>query len=412
MDLTTWQSSDLRGPSRWASLSRWAGWQALIGTALVTGYLLSAYYVVHKVIPLHLHGDMNVYLAQPLIWSGLAVLAFVLWQRQADRPGFSRAVFGLAVVAGAFQLSALVIAGVLYGFGHSPHAGQAVNMAKNGLYLATLLLGFEMARSYLLVVWGRVNSIAAFVLVAMLFTAVAIAPGQYAFSGGTERSFEVAGRQFMPTASESVLATFFASIGGPLPAFACRMALAGFEWFSPALPNLNWSIRAFVGTLAPALAMLIVWDIHLSGRSDQEKEADREDRSLAVSPLWMLAAMVAVGILWLNTGLFGISPSLVSGHSMSPAFETGDVVITREVAPEHLQVGDVVRFRSGTIPVMPRIIEIGDTPQGPVFVTQGDSNNAPDSPILAGQIEGEVVLVIPEAGWPLVYAGKLLRTLF
>ncbi len=77
-------------------------------------------------------------------------------------------------------VGALVIAGVLYGFGHSPHAGQAVNMAKNGLYIATLLLGFEMARSYLLVVWGRVNSIAAFVLVAILFTAVAVAPGQYA----------------------------------------------------------------------------------------------------------------------------------------------------------------------------------------------------------------------------------------
>jgi signal peptidase len=391
---------------------REAAWLALAGSAFVAGYLISAYYVVYKVVPHHLQGEMNIYVAQPLIWGGLAVLAFWLWRRQPDRPRLSRTMLGLALVAAVFQLSALVTAGVLYGFGHSPHAGQALNMAKNGLYIGTLLLGFEMARSYLLLVWGRVHSLLAFAVVALLFTALAIAPGQYAFFGGTERAFEVSGGQFLPTAAESVLATFLASVGGPLPAFAYRFTLAAFDWFSPVLPNLEWPIRAFVGTLGPALAMLIVRDIYLSSQSDEEEEEDGEERSFGVSPLWMLASMVIVGILWLNTGLLGVTPALVSGHSMSPAFETGDVVFTREIAAEDLRVGDIIRYRKGGVVIMHRIIEVEKGSTGPVFVTQGDANNAIDPPILAEQVEGEVVFVIPEVGWPRIFLGNLLDSLW
>lgn len=384
-------------------------WPALGGTAPVAVYLMAAYYAVHKVVPRYLHGDLNIYVAQPLIWGGLALLAYWLWRRLPDRPRFSRGLLGLAVVAGVFQLSVLVTAGVLYGFGHSPHAGQTLNMAKNGLYIGTLLLGFEMSRAYLLHTWSRVNVVLAFAVVALLYTAVAIAPGQYAFFGGTERAFEVTGGQFLPTAAESVLATFLASVGGPVPAFTYRFILAAFEWFSPILPSLEWTVTAFVATLAPVVAMLIIRDIHLSS---QREEEEQEEQAGDISPLWMLAAMVVVALIWLNTGLLGVQPAMVSGHSMSPAFETGDVVITREVTPESLDVGDIIRYRRGNIAVMHRIIEIEEGGSGPVFVTQGDSNNVVDEPVLAEQVEGEVVLVIPEAAWPVIYVRNLIGSLF
>ncbi len=392
------------------ALSREPGiWSTLAGSASVAVYLIAAYYAVHWVVPRHLHGDMNIYVAQPLIWGGLAILAYLLWLRLPDRPRFSRGLLGLAVVAGVFQLSVLVTAGVLYGFGHSPHVGQTLNMAKNGLYIGTLLLGFEMSRAYLVHTWSRVNSVIGFAAVALLYTAMAIAPGQYAFFGGTERAFETTGGRFLPTASESVLATFLASVGGPVPAFAYRFILAAFDWFSPILPNLEWTVTAFVATLAPVLAMLIIRDIYLSS---QREEEEQEEQAGGISPLWMLAAMVVVGIIWLNSGLLGVRPAMVSGHSMSPAFETGDVVITREVTPESLEVGEIIRFRRDNIAVMHRIIEIEEGASGLVFVTQGDSNNVVDEPVLAEQVEGEVVLVIPEVAWPVIYVRNLIGSLF
>ena len=46
-------------------------------------------------------------------------------------------------------------------------------------------------------------------------------------TGGATTAFvEVTGGEFLPTASESVLATFLASIGGPVPAFTYRLILA------------------------------------------------------------------------------------------------------------------------------------------------------------------------------------------
>ena len=384
-------------------------WSTLAGSAPVAVYLIAAYYAVHKVVPRYLHGGLNIYVAQPLIWGGLAILAYWLWRRLPDRPRFSRGLLGLAVVAGVFQVSVLVSAGLLYGFGHSPHAGQALNMAKNGLYIGTMLVGFETSRAYLLHTWSRVNVVLAFAVVALLYTALAIAPGQYAFFGGTERAFEVTGGQFLPTASESVLATFLASVGGPVPAFTYRFILASFEWFSPILPNLEWMITAFVATLAPVLAMLIIRDIHLSSQLEGDDEEEQEG---GISPLWMMAAIVVVALIWLNTGLLGVKPAMVSGHSMSPAFETGDFVITREVAPESLDVGDIIRYRKGNIAVMHRIVEIEEGASGPVFITQGDSNNTVDEPVLAEQVEGEIVLVLPEVAWPGIYVRNLISSLF
>ncbi len=130
-----------------------------------------------------------------------------------------------------------------------------------------------------------------------------------------------------------------------------------------------------MATLAPVLAMLIIRDIHLSSQSEGD---DEEEQAGDISPLWMLAAMVVVALIWLNTGLLGVKLAMASGHSMSPAFETGDVVITHEVTPESLDAGDIIRYRKGNIAVMHRIIEIEEGARGPVFVTQGDSNNVVD----------------------------------
>jgi hypothetical protein len=48
---------------------------------------------------------------------------------------------------------------------------------------------------------------------------------------------------------------------------------------------------------------------------------------------------------------------------------------------------------------------------GPVFVTQGDNNNVADDPVIAEQIEEEVVLVIPEVGWPVIFFRNLVGRL-
>ena len=383
--------------------SRLLRYLPFVGCVLVVAYLGVAYYAVHEIVPRHLRGGDNIYIAQPLIWSGLAALSFLFWTRLPDRPRLNRGLIGLAAIAGVFQISVLVIAGVLYGFGHSPLASEAFNMAKNGVYIVTLLIGLEMSRAYLLHLWSRFHPVLSFGAVAVIYTVMAVPPVQYPFSGGTERAFEMTGSRVLPAASESVLATFFASIGGPLPAIIYRLTFASFEWFSPILPSLDWPVVAFIGTLTPVVTLLIVRNMH-----DSTDRASDEDAESGISPFWTFAATAIVALIWFNTGMFGVRPSVVVGHSMSPTFETGDLVITREVDPEDLEVGDIIRFRGESLAIMHRIIEIEDTPRGPVFITQGDSNSLPDSPVLAAQIEGEIIVTIPKLGWVPLVIGDIL----
>jgi signal peptidase len=93
---------------------------------------------------------------------------------------------------------------------------------------------------------------------------------------------------------------------------------------------------------------------------------------------------------------------------MEPSMHTGDLAVVREVDPDNLAVGDIVRFTDGDVPIIHRIIEIEETGNGRVFVTQGDNNGSPDPPILEGQILGEVVFTIPEAGWVPIHFSDLV----
>ena len=105
-----------------------------------------------------------------------------------------------------------------------------------------------------------------------------------------------------------------------------------------------------------------------------------------------------VGVIWLNTGLLGVRPALVSGVSMEPNLGLGDIVLTRPVDPASLRAGDVIRFRSADISIVHRIVAVKATPAGLLFQTQGDNNNFADPPVPAADIEGKVMLRLPKLG--------------
>jgi signal peptidase len=83
---------------------------------------------------------------------------------------------------------------------------------------------------------------------------------------------------------------------------------------------------------------------------------------------------------------------------MNPTLWTGDIVITRDVPPEQVELDDIIRFDYNGVSVVHRVVEIRQTGQGLVFITRGDNNNVDDSPIGVDQYRGKSVLVIPKIG--------------
>lgn len=88
--------------------------------------------------------------------------------------------------------------------------------------------------------------------------------------------------------------------------------------------------------------------------------------------------------------VFGYSPVIVLSGSMSPTFETGDMIMIKETDPETLQVGDVICYLEEEVAVTHRIIEIQNDNGNVYYITQGDANNTEDvTPVVASQIQGK-----------------------
>jgi signal peptidase len=85
----------------------------------------------------------------------------------------------------------------------------------------------------------------------------------------------------------------------------------------------------------------------------------------------------------------GYKPFIVLSGSMEPEIMAGDLIVTREVAPENVKVGDVISFRvENDIMVSHRVTEI-KTEGGLSFVTKGDANVGMDATsVLPEKIEG------------------------
>jgi signal peptidase len=98
---------------------------------------------------------------------------------------------------------------------------------------------------------------------------------------------------------------------------------------------------------------------------------------------------------------------VVLSGSMLPSIKVKDIVITKKIEQERLQVGDIITFitpdtRFGGISVTHRIKQIVYDEKDGIYkyVTKGDANNVADTvPVPNANILGKVILKIPKLGY-------------
>ena len=100
-------------------------------------------------------------------------------------------------------------------------------------------------------------------------------------------------------------------------------------------------------------------------------------------------------------GWLPIAPVAVATGSMEPSIHIGDAVIVCQTDPLSLQVGDIIQYERNGMYVIHRIVEKTETEMGESgFITQGDSNNAPDEGIVSpDEVRGKVLCTIPKVGY-------------
>ena len=120
---------------------------------------------------------------------------------------------------------------------------------------------------------------------------------------------------------------------------------------------------------------------------------------LAISPF--LGALLIWGLLALALG--SSSPIVVvTGRSMEPTLEQGDLLFVKAVDVEEVRVGDIVVFRrpdTGEL-VVHRVYEIVRGPGGEILLrTKGDNREEPDWWLVGeDELVGKVVYRLPAVG--------------
>jgi len=136
----------------------------------------------------------------------------------------------------------------------------------------------------------------------------------------------------------------------------------------------------------------------------------------ALRRAWLVGLWVGLGLLFgllaaatLPLALGERSFTVRSG-SMTPAIETGDVVIVDPIAPLSAKVGDIVTFRDpeGTGRLISHRVQ-GVEPAGNEvrFVTRGDANTSTEHwNVPADGSIGRVLYRIPKIGYALIWTGS------
>jgi signal peptidase len=385
------------------------------GWIILTMCLLGTYLLVNFVMPGIDSGNLNLYILQSALWLGIAFLAFWLWSAEDQHVRLleHRSMILSAAMIGGIQVAVSIVFGFLAGFGNSPYAHTFFIILLNLWYVVTKLVGIETARWYLGKTIGRINAGLGYVIAWLVPFLLLIPLGKFSLLGEAESTFRLVGGTLIPAASENLLAAYLAISAGPLASIAYLGVMQLFEWLSPLLPDLPWLGAAFVGALVPLLGLMMLnsQETEQANQAETQPETKNKGEGNASAGSWLLVLMLAVGVIWLNSGALGVRPSLISGNSMNPMLYPGDVVITRVISPEQIQVGDVIRFHRDGIDVVHRVKEVRTNGSTLVFVTRGDNNNVDDSPIMTDQLEGKVIMAIPKVGWVGIFFRQALASM-
>jgi signal peptidase I len=160
-----------------------------------------------------------------------------------------------------------------------------------------------------------------------------------------------------------------------------------------------------------------------SGTPQPEQAGCKEKRSFGrrLSDIVFYAAIALIVIATLifsgktngSLQLFGYSGFTVLSGSMQREIPRGSLVITKEIDPNSIQVGDDITYlRNDSATVTHRVMDISENFEGSGergFQTQGIENPEPDSEIVyEGNIIGVVQTSIPALGFALSYvAGNI-----
>ena len=349
------------------------------------------------------------YLVYSLCWILLALTVIKLSKSKSiEILGIDNSFLIMALTIAVLQIVTLVFTGILSSFGESPYSHTPLYLALNIVFFMSTIFGVELSRAYIIKTCCQRRPTLALGLIAIFYATITISLSRFLFLdlsplGLTEFSSSV----FLPALAESLFATYLTYLSGPTSAITYRGILQGFEWLSPILPNLSWSLKALIGVMIPTVGFLTIHQSTIPHYIRKNRRLVKVKKSSTLG--WIAVAMTSVLAIWGSTGMLGFRPSIISSGSMTPTLQVGDVIVTVETSPNNIKIGDIIQYSGENEIIAHRVVDIKQQGSTQYFITKGDDNNAPDpDPVSPSQVIGKTVFTIPKLGW----ASIILKTFF
>jgi signal peptidase len=392
---------------------------------IIIALLTIIYFFTKLFLPNLIGGEIGSYILKPLIYILLAITTYFIAKQEGlniikfkkiRRWEFTGSPFQAALLIGGFQVSLLIIAGILVGFGKSPYSFTPTNLIFNIIFVLSTLLGLELSRAYLIKKGSitRRNMTIIIGTVALLFMLISINPSEFQVLNFSDppAAVKFIGEEIIPILAMGLFASYLAYLGGALSAMGYVGLIQAFQWFSPYLPDLDWSITALIGTIVPALGFLVIQNsIQITQRIPGGKR--KKQKKIEPTLSWTGVAVICVVLVFFSTGFFGVQPTVIYSGSMRSTLDVGDIVIILQTHPDEINTGDIIQYKAqnAKLPVVHRVYDKYTDKRGNIlFITKGDANDNPDSePVLSQNVVGKTIFNIPKIGWLPIFFRDMLH---
>ena len=370
--------------------------------------ILALFLVVYIALTLFHPGGLMAYFFPSACWAIIALTTvYAAGGLEKIRSWTNKRIAVMALLAAVFQIFIVIDAGLISSFGKSPVSFTPRGIALNLTLVTTTLLGTELSRAYFTKNLNRKNPALTLAAVTLLYTFVDVSILALLNFTDPLTYSKFIGKDFLPTLTGSLLATYLALLSGPVASLAYRAPLQAFQWFSPILPDLPWGYESLIGVMTPTIGFIAITlattqrDLRKAKIPTQRRAVPRLRKSQKSSMKgWMLISLFLVLTVWSSTGLLGFYPTIIASGSMRPTLEVGDVSIVIPVDPSKIRVGDIIQYWQEGEMTLHRVGEIREG----LFVTKGDANPTSDPElVLPAQIRGKLIFTIPKLGWISIY---------
>lgn len=234
------------------------------------------------------------------------------------------------------------VQGGLFSFGRSPYDRSVIGVIINAFTFGAVLFTTAVTRTRLVNKFFSKSKVIGVFLVALLFTGIEIPLVSIRVLSDLQGITEFIASTFIPLLVENILATYFAFLGGPIPAFIYQFGIMLFERVTPILPNSPWVINALFSSLSPFIGLILIREVYQY--ETREVKITREKEGMFG---WLAMAFTFILFIWFALGVFTIYPRVILSGSMEPDISRGHVVLINRDAEADL--GEVVSFEMGEV---------------------------------------------------------------